>query len=390
MSLNIDNNTLSNLLYALYGAATTSNTNKYFLTQLKERLNLQHATLITRQPTTTDSGLLYTSGDEADIAVLDKEEGAYTSLYAQDPLVNLPLNQVVTIDDIIPRAQLLESEFYQLILKPHDIYYIAGIDWLYHKDDTTNKNSRISIRFVRTQEQGNFTEDEKAFFRLLIPHLQQSVSLGLQLRQLNTERQIYADSISKRSIGMVTLDKNGNILQLNTAAKQYLRENDGLSQVQQQIKIESVPLNDTLHKYIEDILSAQANNSRDNTRVLSNAIAVPRSSGKADYQLVIKPLPVDDEDASKITPYLSVFIQDPEKNLEISVRTLMNLYQLTLSEATIAILLAEGHTTDEVGEELDIKKNTVRAHLRSMFAKTGVTQQSMLVSLVLTSLASTQ
>lgn len=44
---------------------------------------------------------------------------------------------------------------------------------------------------------------------------------------------------------------------------------------------------------------------------------------------------------------------------------------------------------DEVAEELEIKKNTVRAHLRSIFAKTGVTQQSMLVSLVLTSLAST-
>jgi len=395
MSLNIDNNTLSNLLYALYGSATTTNTNKYFLTQLKQQLNLLHATLITRPPTTTDSGLLFTSGDEADIPVLGPEEGAYTSVYAQDPLVNLPLNQVVTIDDIIPRAQLLESEFYQMMLKPHDIYYIAGIDWCFPKAGgdkfhNSSKTSRISIRFVRTKEQGNFTEEEKAFFRLLIPHLQQSVSLGLQLRQLDSERQIYADSISKRSIGMVTLDKNGNILQLNTAAKHYLGEDDGLSQVQQHIKIENLQLNDTLQQYIQDTLGTFTDNGRDNARVLSQAIAVPRPSGKADYQLVVKPLPVDDEDASKVTPYLTVFIQDPKKNLEISVRTLMNLYQLTLSEATIAILLAEGHTTDEVAEELDIKKNTVRAHLRAMFAKTGVTQQSMLVSLVLTSLASTQ
>ena len=104
---------------------------------------------------------------------------------------------------------------------------------------------------------------------------------------------------------------------------------------------------------------------------------------------MIKPVSVDSHDESDVTPYLTVLIQDPERNLEISVRTLMNLYQLTMSEATIAILLAEGHTTDEVADELDIKKNTVRAHLRSMFVKMGVTQQSMLVSLVLTSLAST-
>lgn len=100
-------------------------------------------------------------------------------------------------------------------------------------------------------------------------------------------------------------------------------------------------------------------------------------------------MPVDKQKESEGSPYLMIFMQDPEKNLEISVRLLMNLYHLTLSEATIAILLSEGNTMDEVAEELDIKKNTVRAHLRSIFAKTGVTQQSMLVSLVLTSLAST-
>lgn len=395
MPLHIDNETLSNLLYTLYGAATTRDTNRNFLTLLKQKLNLLHATLITRPPTTTDSGLLFTSGEKSDIPVIGTAEGAYTSVYAQDPLVNLPLNEVVTIEDMIPRALLLESEFYQMILKPHDIYYIAGIDWYFpqasgDKFDTPGKNSRISIRFVRTRKQGNFTDAEKAFLHLLIPHLQQSVSLGVQLRQLDSERQIYADSISKRSIGMVTLDKNGNILKLNTAARHYLGENDGLSQVQQKIKIENVSRNDTLQRYLYDTLNTFTLQGSGNTRVLSQAISVPRPSGKVDYQIVVKPLPVNDEDASKLTPYLTIFIQDPDKNLEISVRTLMNLYQLTLSEATIAILLAEGHTTDDVAEELHIKKNTVRAHLRAMFAKTGVTQQSMLVSLVLTSLASTQ
>ena len=105
---------------------------------------------------------------------------------------------------------------------------------------------------------------------------------------------------------------------------------------------------------------------------------------------MIKPIPVDSRDESDITPYITVLIQDPARNLKISVRTLMNLYLLTMPVATIAILLVEGHTTDEVSAELDIKKNTVRAHLRSMFVKMGVTQQSMLVALVLTSLASIQ
>ena len=381
MTLHIDNVALSNLLCALYGAATSSQSNnKQFLTLLKHTLNLQHATLIVRQLTTTDPGLIDTSGDDADIALFGNEIGAYTSLYIQDPLVNLPPNEVVTIDDITPRSELLKSDFYQMFLKPFGIYYIAGIDWLYEK------NSRISIRFTREESQGKFTDEEKSFFRLLIPHLQQSVSLGIQLRQLDSERQIYADSISKRSIGIFTLDKNGCILQSNTTAELYVKDADGFHVMHNRIKLNNSVLNDSFNQYVQTALDA----IRKHERAPINALAVTRESGKAPYQLMIKPMNFESHDESDVTPYLTVLIQDPEKNLEISVRTLMNLYQLTMSEATIAILLAEGNSTDEVAEELNIKKNTVRAHLRSMFVKMGVTQQSMLVTLVLTSLASTQ
>ena len=381
MALKIDNAALSDLLGALYGAAASSqSTNKHFLTQLKKLLNLQHASLIVRPPTTTDAGLIYTSGDDADIATSGTEEGSYTSLYIRDPLINLPLKEVVTLDEHTPRAQLLNSDYYRMFLEPFGIYYIAGIDWQYEK------NSRISVRFTREKSQGEFTEDEKAFLRLLIPHLEQSVALGLQLRQLDSERQIYADSISKRSIGIFTLDRHGNILQSNTTAESYLKEADGFHQSQKKIKLNNSALNETFHQYLQQTLES----IRKHERATINALAVPRDSGKAAYQLMIKPMPVEAHNESDITPYITLLIQDPEKNLEISVRTLMNLYQLTMSEATIAILLAEGHTTDEVATELDIKKNTVRAHLRSMFVKMGVTQQSMLVTLGLPSLASTQ
>nr|WP_277345526.1 helix-turn-helix transcriptional regulator [Pseudomaricurvus alkylphenolicus] len=67
----------------------------------------------------------------------------------------------------------------------------------------------------------------------------------------------------------------------------------------------------------------------------------------------------------------------------------MNLYGLTLTEATVATIMSEGHTSEEVAQEMNIKKNTVRAHIRSLFAKLGVSRQSMLVSVVLNSLATT-
>jgi DNA-binding CsgD family transcriptional regulator len=51
------------------------------------------------------------------------------------------------------------------------------------------------------------------------------------------------------------------------------------------------------------------------------------------------------------------------------------------------VLLGGGLTLDEAAEELSISRNTARAHLRSIFTKTGVSRQTMLVRLIVTSLA---
>ena len=51
----------------------------------------------------------------------------------------------------------------------------------------------------------------------------------------------------------------------------------------------------------------------------------------------------------------------------------------------MAKLLAEGANLDQASAELGIARNTARAQLRSIFAKTGVSRQSMLVSLMLKS-----
>jgi DNA-binding CsgD family transcriptional regulator len=54
----------------------------------------------------------------------------------------------------------------------------------------------------------------------------------------------------------------------------------------------------------------------------------------------------------------------------------------------LATALARGLSLDEAAVELGIARNTARAHLRAIFAKTGATRQAGLVRLVLRSVAS--
>ncbi|MNY82708.1 hypothetical protein D3C86_2249760 [compost metagenome] len=47
----------------------------------------------------------------------------------------------------------------------------------------------------------------------------------------------------------------------------------------------------------------------------------------------------------------------------------------------------DGLTLDESAERLCLSRNTVRAHLRGVFAKTGATRQAQLVKTLLNSVA---
>jgi DNA-binding CsgD family transcriptional regulator len=51
------------------------------------------------------------------------------------------------------------------------------------------------------------------------------------------------------------------------------------------------------------------------------------------------------------------------------------------------MLLANGLTLDQASAELGVSRNTARTHLRSLFSKTGVSRQTMLVRLILKSVA---
>lgn len=371
--------TFSDLLDKLYRGASESDPWHSFLSGLKELLDLQYATLMLRPPSANDSGLLFNAGSDAQATLLDGSANIYTeNYYALDPLIDLPYGQVVTLEEIMPHDKLVESDYYHLFLEPMEIAYSAGMDL---QDD---QGKRFCLRLSRTPVQTDFTAEEKAYLQLFAPHLQRAVSQGLKLQQLDSERQVLAQSMSRRAIGIINLDKRGRILNFNATAKKLLDDKDGLSQVHGQLQVKNSELNEKFKAYIEDSLSAQHSDAR----LPINAIAVPRLSGKPDYEMVIKPLPVDPQIEAEGTPRLMIFIQDPEQNMEVSVRLFMHLYGLTISEATLAIILAEGKTMDEVAAVLGVTKNTARAHLRAIFAKTGVTQQSMLVSLVLKSLAS--
>jgi DNA-binding CsgD family transcriptional regulator len=80
-----------------------------------------------------------------------------------------------------------------------------------------------------------------------------------------------------------------------------------------------------------------------------------------------------------------VYIRDASSKSLASEVVTKQLFNLTKAETALAMELANGLSLEEAAEVLNIRRNTARAHLRSIFSKTGVRRQTELVRIMLNS-----
>ena len=86
-------------------------------------------------------------------------------------------------------------------------------------------------------------------------------------------------------------------------------------------------------------------------------------------------------------PSAVVYIRDAAGKSLASTAAAKQLFNLTPAETALAMELANGLSLEEAAEALNIRRNTARAHLRSIFSKTGVRRQTELVRIFLNSVA---
>ena len=73
---------------------------------------------------------------------------------------------------------------------------------------------------------------------------------------------------------------------------------------------------------------------------------------------------------------------EPFRSIEWDQMALSEAYGLTPREASVALHLLSGGTTRTAGEELGLKRETLRSYLRTIYSKTGTGGQSQLVAVL--------
>jgi DNA-binding CsgD family transcriptional regulator len=185
------------------------------------------------------------------------------------------------------------------------------------------------------------------------------------------------------NIGVVVCGSSGELLVANDTAQEILRARDGLELDAQGVLCATLQNGASLAGVIEQV-ARTARNGVDNN--VDSAFAVQRPSRKRALTLFVRAVHAKAEPPADHEAAALVMILDAALPVEATELELRQLYGFTSTEAQLANLLMEGMALEDCGDELGIRRTTVRMHLRNIFAKTGARRQGELVALLLKSI----
>lgn len=298
--------------------------------------------------------------------------------YAKSTLFDsLPTDTVFTVDELMSEAEWLSSSFYLLYCQPHNCHQMLGADI------RMPDGSAVRFRINRPRDQARFSAVERAMCEMLLPHLRRALHMHSQLDRSESLGSLYSQTISRMAVATIVLDENGSVVQLNSVAREILDSQDGLKVVGGRLEATYPSDNRELLRLVRNAFQR----ARQGGVGLQGAEAtsISRPSGKVSLGVVVELIPTQELVEGKGKPTVVVYVRDAVSKSLVSNVATSQLYNLTPAETALALELANGLSLEEASETLNIRRNTARAHLRSIFSKTGVRRQTELVRIMLNS-----
>lgn len=289
-------------------------------------------------------------------------------------IMALPQPRPTTIRDILPDELFLGSRLYQDFLEPVNIKHLMGMD-IYRSDTLC-----IKLAVERSGSQEAFSENDKAIFSMVAPHLQRALRFrsevdgGLQLQTF------YEHILDKMEVGVVLLDEQGKLLSTNRSARDVLKQGDCLKVVNGRLVTVDPADCGRLKEAFNLAVSASKSQCRSQPGV---CIGLRNGSGNQLTEAVVKPY-LDKEFSTRGNhPAVAVFIHASRRDASpVNSDILTDVYGFTRKEAAVAALIGAGLSLNQVADDLSVSVNTVKTHLRGIYEKTGFHRQSQIVSLI--------
>jgi DNA-binding CsgD family transcriptional regulator/PAS domain-containing protein len=296
-----------------------------------------------------------------------------------DPVVaavaELPPGTVEIVCGAGSRAILASSAFEREWLAPQGFLSaptcVAVVD-----RDTANGTSLLRA-FPRTLPHPSARLRAKRW-RDLMPHMRRACRVFREMHRLGRRQQLLEQAIDRLAVAILVVDASGRVILKNAAADRILAQRDGLY-----LEI------DGIHAYCSDATqllrhAAEEDPSEGDRRPdAPRVISLPRLSGRRALLVVAVGEGTNRAQCTLPDRSTTLYVTDPEQALEMSSEALRDLFRLTPAEAALARAILDGHSVETAAVRLNIRTETARGRLKTIFLKTRTHRQTDLVRLLL-------
>ncbi len=295
------------------------------------------------------------------------------SIHALDPFVDLGDLNPSSIDEVIHESQWESSEFYRGCVAGSGLHYFLGMDI------TIGDNVVARIRFGRGKSKGNFQASDKKYLKKIAPHLKRVLLIKQRMGYSEAEIVFYKNTLNRMSMGLISVDESGHIHDVNDAARFIINECEKMSIKNESLLFSNAKLNRDLNLMMQKTAEQQGNECVS----IKNSMSFNSDDFGGRITITVQTKYRNFENMQFNKPQYLLSLYDHSGHIDVSTELLRNLFGLTKKESLICSCLVNNQTLDDAANSLGIKRNTAKAHLRSIFLKMGVSRQAQLISLII-------
>jgi len=356
------------LLDLIYDAATEPDAWRSALTQIADLTNSQGGVLYGQSMTA--SRVYFDYNGRLDPECNRVYQARHMRNLWSEAMEPQPAAHIVLSDDVVPLSSLRSTAFFDEVLAPQDVAHNAMIALAVKED------FRAAFNLCRSARQGPFGPQERHLLEGLMPHLRRSITLGFRLDAYRALQRAEYHVLDHLTVGVVLLDRRAQVVYANAAARRLDSASGAFCLRHARIEANAPRQAQQLGKLIHAALHG----------MVGGAMSLPRPGD--DRPLTVLVSSVRGRDIERFTNIglpdaaALLFFIDPADNARPPVAWLMNAYDLTAAEAKVALVTSSGMSVPQTADHLGLSTNTIKTHLRRVFAKTGASRQADLARLM--------
>ena len=280
-------------------------------------------------------------------------------------LLTLPDTEFHSDADHFSMEDMAREPIYRELLWPNGLGFAVATHVRVPNGDS------LILSFERAKDSGPASRQAIAALTELRPHIARSAMLAARLAFERIQSANQAFGLTGMPSAAITLD--GRVIDCNDYFARRFAQSLGSGD---RLRL---PCSDAM-RILDDCLAA-ARRGLDDRHYGSRSIAIPGTETTEAAVLHLVPIAGFARDIFTNAAFF-VIVTPLDVTRMAPVELIQGLFDLTTMEARVARALATGSDIGSTAETFGISRETVRAHVKSIFAKTGFSRQSDLAAAI--------